>query len=273
MIDLIEQKRFIPQSVDQLLFVSDVHLGGFQDDENSIIEQDFINLMKYAQNNGFSIVILGDLFDYYMQYGSYVPEMSRNVFRWFAEYHTVTDNRSLYITGNHDNWDEGMIAKAGFDTEHEYRLITLSDSRKILVFHGDGLSGNFFEYPRPVFHRLLRNRYFVRLFKLLTGGPFGNRIMKEFSQWKRKYPGNDLPEKAKLDEAAKRMLKKRLADIVICGHHHETRFIKESDGFYINTGAFFSDRTLSVYTNGSFRLVRWDGTANQLISITPNPGS
>jgi UDP-2,3-diacylglucosamine pyrophosphatase LpxH len=273
MIDQIEGKRYTPHPPEQILFVSDVHLGGFQNDLNKIIERDFLELMKFAEKNNFCIVILGDLFDYYMQYGSYVPEISRNVFRWFSEYHTVTDKRSLYITGNHDNWDSGMISLAGFDTEHEYRLITLANSKKLLVFHGDGLSDSFFDYPRPAFHRLLRNQYFVRLFRLLTNGRFGNRIMKGFSQWKRSHPGDDAADKARLDNAAKRMLSKEFADIVICGHHHESRFISDKHGLYINTGAFFSDRTLSVYTNESFQLVRWDGTKKQLISITSNPGT
>jgi UDP-2,3-diacylglucosamine hydrolase len=267
------QKWFVPRPADKILFISDVHLGGFTVEKNQIIEKDFLNLLEYARLNQYSIVVLGDLFDYYMQYDSYIPEVCHNIFRWFSEYHTITDNRSLYITGNHDYWDNGMIAKIGFDVEHEYRLITLPDKSKVIIFHGDGLSDTVFKYPRPLLHRLLRSSIFVNAYQFLTNGKVGNRIMKGFSQWKRTYPGNDTADKKRLDNMAKRILQNKIADVVICGHHHQTRFISDSHGLYINTGAFFIDRTLSVYTNQSFRLVRWDGIKNELISLTPNPGT
>lgn len=242
------------------LFISDVHLGGFTPDKNLLIEQNLISLLNYSKEHNLDIIILGDLLDYYMQYGEFVPECGKAVFNWFKEYHQQSGKKSIYITGNHDNWDFGYLESIGFDAEHEYKLMLLPTGERVFIMHGDGLKEPRFEFSRPVLHRLLRNPYFVKLFKTITTPAIGNSLMHSFSAWSRNNDTNDVVDKVHLDKHAIRLLNADIADIVICGHHHEIRDQHMNQKRYINTGAFFKNSTVCLYTTGSFDLVTWHGT-------------
>ena len=243
--------------------ISDVHLGGFDPATNADLENDFLKLLDWCQSREYEIILLGDIFDYYMQYGSYVPDVCTATFRWFTEYHKSRSSPgTLFITGNHDNWDDGALKQAGFDPEQEYRLAHTIDGRQVMLMHGDGLIDTQFSFPRPVFHRVLRNPYFVTMFKMFTNGKTGNELMSRFSTWSRNNDDGRNDDKKLLDFHAKRILRTSAVDVLICGHHHEMRDVLEGDKRYLNTGAFFTDRTICLYTNGSFELVRWDGRIN-----------
>ncbi|MCH8524913.1 MAG: metallophosphoesterase family protein [Balneolales bacterium] len=242
-----------------MLFVSDVHLGGFDSDTNAALERDFIALMKWCQQNQTQVILLGDVFDYYMQYGKYTPEVSHTILHWFKHYHQSGNPSTLYITGNHDNWDFGALDEAGFDTEHEYRLFRTENECILMLMHGDGLYEPKFGFPRPLFHRFLRNPYFVKMFKALTTGKAGNSIMRRFSAWSRKNDRADKSDKVHLDSNVVRMLHEFELDVIICGHHHEVRDITAGQKRYMNTGAFYIDRSACLYTKGLFHLVKWDG--------------
>lgn len=251
---------------EKTLLISDVHLGGFDNETNSLLESDFLAILNWCRDNEFTIILLGDIFDYYMQYGNFVPAISRKTINWFRSYHTQTQKNVLFITGNHDNWDFGYLAMAGFDTEHEYRFLQTSDKKKVLLFHGDGLRNLKPGFERPVFHRLLRNPYFVKLFKSVTNGETGNRIMHKFSVLSRKNDDGSNADKIILDSQVSELLQQNFADVVICGHHHEIRDTMVNGKRYINTGAFFIDRTACLYTKGTFQLVSWNASSN---TITP----
>lgn len=240
-----------------ILFLSDLHLGGFTDDINKQLEDVFVNLINTIQKEQTQLVILGDLLDYYMQYGSEVPEYARRIFGHLEEFNKSSPYQSIYVTGNHDNWDEGCLQSIGFDVEHEYRIVEI-DGKKVLLAHGDGLTDPVFKFSRPIFHRLLRNPYFVKVYRSVTTLESGNRVMKKFSQLNRHFSSEKEPDTSRIDKWAESMLKSGVADIVICGHHHYIRFTNYKDGLYINTGAFFKQFCCAKYTNNMFQLVKWD---------------
>lgn len=252
---------------EKTLLISDVHLGGFDPDTNAQLESDFLSLMDWCRANDARIILLGDIFDYFMQYESFVPAVSINTLNWFRNYHSETCHKTLYITGNHDNWDFGYLSDMGFDTEHEYRFLQTSNDSTVLVFHGDGLKNLRAGFERPLFHRLLRNPYFVRMFKLLTTGESGNKIMHWFSVRSRINDDGSNLDKVHLDEQVHSLLSEHIADVIVCGHHHEIRDTTICGNRYINTGAFFADRTACLYTKGTFQLVSWNGLSNTITSL------
>ncbi|MCH8496636.1 MAG: hypothetical protein LAT57_13535, partial [Balneolales bacterium] len=174
-------------------------------------------------------------------------------------YHQQTGKKTLLITGNHDNWDFGYLNSIGFDIEHEYRFLMLPGGERLMLMHGDGLKEPRFEFHRPRLHRLLRNPYFVKLFKFVTTPRLGNKVMHSFSAWSRNNDSDDTFDKKHLDKQVFRLLNSDVADIIICGHHHEIRNQSVNQKRYINTGAFFKNSTVCLYTTGSFHLVRWHG--------------
>lgn len=90
------------------LFLSDAHLGGFSKEKNRKIEEDLIELVDYCLEQQIQIAVLGDLFDYWMEYPGSIPALGKNC--WI-----VLKN----ITAG---WDEQSILPAITTTGREITL-------------------------------------------------------------------------------------------------------------------------------------------------------
>jgi len=245
------------------IFLSDVHYGAFDDETNRQVGTDLIRLIEYCKINKIQLHILGDLFDYWMEYPNHKPELGEHILGHFRQLISEL-GPILYITGNHDNWTRGYFEELGFDVEPEFRLMKFGN-RTALLHHGDGLNNPRMQLPRPWFHRLLRNKHFISVYQFLLPPPAGLSLMKKFSEHCRKRP---IAGVERLNEWSREYLSKNDVDFVICGHDHIPRVETFSSGTYINSGTFYSHRTLVYYTNGDFELVVWNGKDNTLTPFT-----
>ncbi|MEX0773898.1 MAG: UDP-2,3-diacylglucosamine diphosphatase [Balneolales bacterium] len=242
------------------LFISDAHLGGFVPEKNRSVEKDLISMIDYAESMDMSIVILGDLFDYWMEYPGHIPDIAPEVLKRFESLHRNKPG-TLYITGNHDNWTDNYLKKIGFDVEPEYRILDLNGKR-VFLMHGDGLSSTHLNLPRPLLHRMIRNSYFVSVYKKWLPAHMGIALMRSYSKFSRKLKFWSTPGNSHLDSWAINFLKKGNADVLICGHHHKPLIKTFGSKIYMNLGNFFDNRTAGLYANDSFHLVAWDGSSN-----------
>ena len=66
---------------EQHVFISDVHLGAFSRDSNDNIGHELVALITHCKKEHIEINILGDLFDYWMEYPEkgFVPKLGKNV--------------------------------------------------------------------------------------------------------------------------------------------------------------------------------------------------
>jgi UDP-2,3-diacylglucosamine hydrolase len=250
----------------QHIFLSDVHLGAFRPEKNSHLEHDLIRLIDYCTVHGIHIHVLGDLFDYWMEYPCYTPPLGKKLLGRFEEY-----NRSVaqatYITGNHDFWTLRHFSERGFRVEHESRELSIA-KKELLLLHGDGLSDPEMGLPRPFLHRFLRNKTFTTLYRRVFSGETGNHLMKQFSEFTR--DENDL-HPARLSGWAKNLFKKKHYHYLIAGHDHVPRMETFSHGTYINTGAFYRSKTAALYNNERVQLVIWNGKENQFNPFKYHP--
>ncbi len=238
-----------------VLFVSDAHLGGFSEEENERIESDFIQLINYCQRNQIQLAILGDLFDYWMEYPGVVPDLARHLLDRFESYNNEL-GPTLYITGNHDNWTLDHLTNRGFYVEHEQHTFTLNGDT-IMTLHGDGLADNRYDLKRPFMHQILRNKHFIALFRSLFSPKTGIKLMKYFSRLTRQF--DEGPRKAdKLNQWAAEQLNDTEIDIILCGHDHIPRQKQFTFGTYINLGTFCHHRTMVYYNNDGISLVNWE---------------
>ncbi len=251
----------VPAEVDRI-FISDVHLGGFEPQENKRIEERLLGFLKVVKEHDFQLTLLGDLFDYWMEYRGEWPRYGERVLEALEEINK--QKQVLYITGNHDNWTGPRIERAGFDLEQEYRMVKIGEQH-VLMLHGDGLKDTSFSLPRARFHRLLRNPYFLSLYQGLLPPRPGIELMRQFSR-KAKLRDDFTDTHAtgnKLDIWAEKTLERGIADVVMCGHHHKPVFRRTGHGLYINLGNFYHDSTMAVYTSKGFRLVKWIMASNR----------
>lgn len=237
-----------------LLFISDVHLGGFSNTQNERIESELIQLINYCQRNDIRLAVLGDLFDYWMEYPEFVPDLGKKLLDRFEDFNTKL-GPTLYITGNHDNWTRDHLKKRGFYLIHEQYLFS-TNNKKVLALHGDGLSDPAYNLRRPLMHRILRSRKFVTLFQKVFPPQMGNSVMKYFSRLTRKMEW-DARKKEQLNNWARQQLKNSDVEIILTGHDHIPRRKHFTFGTYINLGTFYKHKTMCYYNNDGFSLVCW----------------
>lgn len=250
------------------LFLSDVHLGAFPEEQNRLLEDELVELVSYCEEKKLQIIILGDLFDYWMEYPDCHPPVGEKLLHRFQQYHHKTGRRTLYITGNHDNWTRGYLDSLGFDIEHEYRII---ETREIsfMVMHGDGLQDAAMNFPRSLMNRILRNSYFVYIYQTLLPPRWGWQLMKLFSQNRKDNPDNakNCNIRHSIDSWAKnRVSSDPSIQAIIYGHHHRPFLNSQNGNTCMNCGSFAGDKTVGLYTNKKFRIVNWNAADKMLIT-------
>ncbi len=243
-----------PTYQEPMLFISDVHLGGFSQEEDERIESELIQLINYCQRNGIRMAILGDLFDYWMEYPDHVPDIGKKLLDRFETFNREL-GPTLFITGNHDNWTGNHLQKRGFYIEHEQVDITLNGD-SIMLMHGDGLADDKHSFPRPSMHQFIRSKKFVRLYQKILPPAIGLTVMKYFSRFSRLL-SSETPQGDKLNRWVRQTLDETDFDIIICGHDHIPRFQQFTFGSYINLGTFCKHQTMAFYNNGKASLVCW----------------
>lgn len=241
------------------IFLSDVHLGANDPEQTRDLEHELIQLVNYCESKQIQIHILGDFFDYWMEFSDYTPELGQAILDQFESYNRTMGNATTYITGNHDYWTVSHFEKLGFKVEHEYLNLKLDD-RNLFLCHGDGLSDEQFQLPRPLLHRFIRHPKFVRFYKFLLPGNAGLQLMKSFSSFTR---DENFIDTGRLSNWANFMFKNFPYDVIVSGHDHVPRVETFPRGTYINTGAFNQYKTVLKYTKGAFELVRWDDGLNE----------
>jgi len=259
-----------PAFTPPLLFISDAHLGGFSDSENQRIESELIQLLNYCQRNKIRIAILGDLFDYWMEYPKHVPQLGQRLLNRFETFNEVL-GPTLFITGNHDNWTRGHLPSRGFHLVND-AFVSHLNGQKLMALHGDGLSDKDYNLPRPLMHRILRNDTFVRLFQGIFPPKAGIGLMKYFSTITRQL--DEGPQKQKtLNRWARHQLKKSNLDLILCGHDHIPRREQFAFGTYINLGTFYHHRTMAYYNNDGITLVCWEPNKQSITQFETNNSS
>jgi len=263
---MITDRRMVLDSDTRLLLVSDAHLGAFDEAENRRIEEALIALADYAEEHGFRLAILGDLFDYWMEYTDFHPGLAPDLLERLCRFNA--SHPILYITGNHDNWTGSYLRGCGFDLEQDYRVIQ-QNGILTLLHHGDGMADPRFNLPRPLLHRILRNSEFIRLYQALFPPRIGLSLMRLFSDLSRYFEDPEEERPGTLDRWAEEQLAASDVDVIICGHDHTPRIRDFAHGRYINLGAFCEHATVAAYTNAEWRLVEWNSRQRKLLNFDP----
>lgn len=247
---------------DKHIFISDVHLGGFDSKTNEEVESIFFSVLDWAKKEQYKIHFLGDIFDYWMEFKSgFYPNEFKIVLDELKKIY-VYQGPTLYITGNHDNWTLGHFEQLGMEVEKDYQFLEL-EKNKFLLMHGDGLLQKDGQLKRPLLHRILRNSIFLWFYKNLFKDRTGIKLMHWFSLVNRKYRPTSAKDAIKLDSWFKTFSDELNVSFILCGHDHNPRTISLNHTKYINLGAFYEHKTFAVYTKSELKLVYWNHEQNQ----------
>jgi UDP-2,3-diacylglucosamine hydrolase len=234
--------------------MSDAHLGVASAEH----ERAFLAWCAAAQAHARSVVINGDLFEFWFEWRHVMP---REGYRAVAALAALRDAGVpvLFIGGNHDCWGGTALTET---TGVDYRLGSWDGAIgkwRTFIDHGDGLrekEDKRYRMVRPI----LRHRLSQWAYGLLHPD-FAVRLAKATSHTSRNTRPRD--QGAGLRSVALNMLAQRTElDLVILGHSHVPLLERASSGgVFANPGAWLDSPTYLVVEDERVTLRRWTGSA------------
>ena len=213
--------------------IGDAHLGIAPAES----ERALLAFLRSLTGRARSLVIMGDLFDFWFAWRHVMP---RSGFRVLAAIADLRDAgvEVLWIGGNHDCWGGDQLAA---DTGAQY---TLEEWRgrigpwRTVLAHGDGLRAKE-DAPYRRLRTVLRHPLAIRAFRLLHPD-LASRVALASSDTSRHRRAGD--EGRGLLSIGKALLERPDGpDLVIHGHSHVPRLEGAGGGWYANAGAWYLD--------------------------------
>ena len=241
--------------------VSDAHLGA----HTRRAERELLELLDHVRMRGASLVINGDLFDFWFEWKTVIP---RPAFPVLAALRGLTDRGVpiVWIGGNHDCWGGDVLRN---DVGAWYQLEPWEGEIagwKTRLEHGDGVR----EVEDKVYRRvrpILRSRLAIRAFRSLHPD-LATRIALATSGASRKHGAPD--EGDALRRVAVSTLSARGdLDLVVMAHSHVPALEQVGAGVFANAGGWHERPTFLVVERERITLREWDGSTDgtQLDSV------
>jgi UDP-2,3-diacylglucosamine hydrolase len=230
--------------------LSDAHIGATHKD----VELRVLQFVESLQGNAASVVINGDLLDFWFEWRHVVP---RAGYRVVAALSTLSRSGVpvLWIAGNHDCWGADVLRDAGIHYMEGVWRGSIAGWRAH-VEHGDGLRGPEDRGYR-VLRRVLRNPWAVKAFRALLHPDWGTSLARGSAHASRTYRAPD--DGVGLHNVAMRLLASdSTLDVVIFGHSHVAELERgDTRGVYANPGEWIEDPTYLRIDSDRIELLRW----------------
>lgn len=224
---------------------SDIHLGAVPDST----ERAFVRFLEHVGCEASSLLLPGDVFDFWFEYGSIIHGAH---FRTLAALAELVD-AGIPVTmtgGNHDAWGGRFLRERVGVTLHEGLFRTALADRPALVAHGDGLGTGDLKYR--ALRAVLRSRFTIAAFRALHP-ELGLRIAKAVSTTEDKAEGEEERARGRArfleDWARARLAEDASLTWVVCGHAHVPAVLEiEPARWYLNAGDWIRHFTYITIT-------------------------
>ena len=231
-------------------FVADAHLGQGSPDSNRARERDLLRLFDAVLAERAALYVVGDLFDFWFEYGYTVPKHYIGVLQKLGELRRA-GLAVTYIGGNHDFWI-GDYLKRELDVAFTDRPLPLSvQGRRILLAHGDGMGpgDKCYKFLKGV----LRNGLARGLFRWIHPD-IGIPLARMTSRTSRHRAPRPRRSEGWLFETVARPVFRAGYDALVLAHFHLPVHRRESDGELLVLGDWIERRTYALLEDGVFRL-------------------
>jgi UDP-2,3-diacylglucosamine hydrolase len=219
-------------------FVSDFHFGASGKKDNLSVSQ--FEEFCHSLPKGGELYILGDFFDFWMEYSSVVRADFVNIYSILLN--TLKRGvKIFFVRGNHDFFRGKFLQNLGikvFDSNISFD----HGGKKVFCMHGDGLTGAL---KHSIMKFIMRNGFFQFLYGLLHPD-FAIWLAQSCSELSRKKNRNAHSfdeRKKKYRRCAFNFADKNACDILIIGHSHICDLVKVDGKIYANGGVWFEKPT------------------------------
>ncbi|MGH7674038.1 MAG: UDP-2,3-diacylglucosamine diphosphatase [Gemmatimonadales bacterium] len=244
----------MPAVPSRVVVVADAHLGQVA----PTVEAAFHRFLEAVPDLGDALLINGDLFDFWFEYGTVIP---RKHFGSVAKLQALRA-RGVPITfvgGNHDRWggdflrqDLGIAYHAG---EAEIEVA----GRRAFVAHGDGLTEQ--HWSAALMHRVTRHPLTIALFRALhpaIGFWIAEQLSGTLADNTKSAAVLERAARAQADYATDLLARRTELGLVILAHTHRPALEMLPDGrAYLNPGAWLDEYRYAVVTRGVVELKRF----------------
>lgn len=227
-------------------FVSDIHLGI----NNQKREAKFLSFLSTIKEKD-SLFIIGDLFEYFLEYNSVIPKNCLKVLIKLKELQERGTN-IYFLGGNHDYGILRFIKREfNFIVGEKYFDLIIED-KKVYIAHGDFIDNSLLT---KISQFMTKNCVSQFLYSFIHPD-IGLSLAYFFIHFTRKKGGN-LNLKSAFYKFAYEKIVKENYDIVILGHLHIPTLIKIGKGYYLNTGDWINNYTYGLIENGEIQLKKY----------------
>ncbi|MEX1255997.1 MAG: UDP-2,3-diacylglucosamine diphosphatase [Gemmatimonadota bacterium] len=226
---------------------SDAHLGAAPTE----LEAAFLRWLEFAGERAGLLLINGDLFDFWFEWGTVIPRGHTRVLGLLAR--IVDSGVPVHLLGgNHDWWGGSYLTDEVGLIFHPGPVHLDLAGRRALVAHGDGLGGGDLRYR--MLKRVLRSRVSRRAFRWLHPD-WGTAIARGVSRTEVATTGPVDAHRRRSEFLEKwardRLLEDPDIDLVLLGHTHIPMRVEVAPGrFYLNSGDWVRSGTYLVIEEG-----------------------
>lgn len=229
----------------KIYFASDLHLGAPDQSASLQRERHFIKWLEYIRPTASELYLVGDLFDFWFEYGKVVPKGYVRLLGKLAEMSDQGIKLHLFY-GNHDLWQRTYFQEQLGAEVHPDPIRKTFFGKEFFIGHGDGLGPG--DHGYKFLKRVFRNPISQWLFHRLHPN-FGIALADFFSKTSRKKTGHkdaiDFGEKEFLHVFCReKLLQEPEIDYFVFGHRHLPKHFELEQGkYYCNLGDWITHFT------------------------------
>lgn len=233
-----------------IYFISDVHLGGHQEDVEKNKVKNLCSFFDEISGEADILYIVGDFYDFWFEYARAIPKINIKTLTALTKL-IESGTEVRYFTGNHDIWHESFFEnELGVKIYHHPQIVS-HNQLKIFIAHGDGLTKG--EWKLRLIKRIFKNKVNIFLFRLLHPD-FGIAITRLLSRGRREKPNPFV-------EDYRQFANEKLSngfDAVILGHTHTPAFEEyDKNKYYINLGDWIRNFNYLKLSGKKFEFAQW----------------
>ena len=147
-----------------IYFISDIHLMLNRTKSEAKREEILFSFFDHVRKTGGTLIINGDLFDFYFEYKYVIPKVYSHFYYQILKLRE-SGVKVHYVLGNHDYWVMDFINDTLFDEVYDDDVKIKIGGKTFYITHGDGFLS--WDKSYRALKRLIRSRLFIWFYRSL----------------------------------------------------------------------------------------------------------